>query len=146
MQRAAIRQAGVGQRKPGVLAHRALEELLRLLQRVAGAVVREIPSAQVQLIGLGVDRVALAQPLLLIAAEAQAKRVGQFSRDLRLQREHVATGGVEHRSPQLRSIVDIHELGADDEGAAACEDTAGQHGLDAEVAPDRSADRCAEPL
>ena len=41
-QRAAVGQPGVGERVAGIFAHRALEELLRLLQRMAGAHVREI--------------------------------------------------------------------------------------------------------
>ena len=126
------------QREPGILSHGTLEERARALERLARPVVQEIPSAQVKLIRIGVDRVALAQPLAFGAAQPDAQGGGQFFRDLRLEDERIGDGATEDRSPELRTVLDIDELGANDEGATSFEDAPDEHRLDAEVAPDRS--------
>ena len=58
------------------------------------------------------------------------------SDDLGLKGEHVGDAAIQCGSPQLRPIVDIDELGADDKGASALDDVAGEDGLHAELPAD----------
>ena len=75
---------------------------------------------------------APAEPLALRSAQPQAQGYREFFRDLGLDDERVGDRAIQDRSPELRSVVDVDEFGADDERARALEDATGQHGLHAQ--------------
>ena len=119
-----------------IFRHGPFEERSRELQRVAGPVVQEVSAAEIELVGVGIGRVLLPQPLPLVAAQTQAQGVGELLRHLSLKGEPVGDAAIQRRSPQLRPIVDIDELGGDDKGASPLDDVAREHGLHAELPAD----------
>ena len=84
-------------------------------------------SAQVFLVGLGVDAGALPQFFLLLTSQLEPKRFGDLPRDVLLQVRQLAQSRPELFSPELRFGRRVDELGLNRQVVALLADAPGQN-------------------
>ncbi len=123
-----------GQGKLGIELHRLPEEFGALLHALEGALIPEVPTLQVEPVGLvafggacdGLCILDLAQPL----REALADLAGHVLLDF----EEIGEGAVEALAPQLRAAGHVDQFGADLHAPFYHLDVPGHDGVDLEGA------------
>ena len=98
--------------------------------------LRKYRPSRVLVIGVGVGRVRLDQPFFHVASEPETQLVEDLVRDLVLQLENPRRSPADLSAPQLRPVVDVHELRSDDQCFTALKDSTGEDGTYAEIASD----------
>ena len=119
-QQTAASKEGVRSRQPGI-SRRVIRVVLDCLLEVIHAFLKslfrprtpEITSHHVKLVSLAILGVALGQPLLLLAAQAQPQLLRYFLRNLRLHRHDVRQFAVILPTPQMPVVSHIYQLSAD---------------------------------
>src|SRR5262249_32775134 len=92
-----------------------------------------IAAAKPKLISLAVLSGTIFNKLALAAAQFLPKLIGDFPRDVLLDREYVGNLPVVAIAPDLRAIARAHQLGLYNETIALLRDPAGHNGVDVEL-------------
>jgi hypothetical protein len=100
----AVGQAGIGQSVTGVLVDRLLEVLDGALERLLGPAVPVVAALYVRLIGVGVFRGALRQPLLALRGRLQLQLLGNRPGNLLLEGEDLGESPAVLPAPELRDL------------------------------------------
>jgi hypothetical protein len=132
-----VGETGVGDGVGRVLRDGFPEEGRAALEAAARALVPEEASAQVELVGLAVARVAPCEPASLRFRQLDRQRLDHPLRDRVLDREDVGQPLVEAVGPERRAVGDAQQPHRRPQAVAGRLDAALQHGIDLQLAPGR---------
>src|SRR5260370_13221914 len=91
---------------------------------------------QVALMRFGAGRELLADSLLLLSCQAHAQLLGNGPGNLLLQDQDVRNVSVVLFAPKLGTVLDVNELGLDDQAVATLKELAREHGSNLEFPSD----------
>src|SRR5260370_29784137 len=91
---------------------------------------------QVALMRFGAGRERLADSLLLLSGQAHAQLLGNGPGNLLLQDQDVRNVSVVLFAPKLGTVLDVNELGLDDQAVATLKELAREHGSNLEFPSD----------